>query len=116
MNSSALRILADHMEHAAKALRESADFQDCVASQLPATALLSRPIRQCGFSVRARKAMTRMGVETLGQLVNKSSDDLAEQKNCGISTIHEVHAKLITFGLRLQPGVADICIENENDV
>ena len=41
-------------------------------------ALLERPISDLNLSVRARKCMVRLGLNTIGELVRKTGDDLLE--------------------------------------
>ena len=38
--------------------------------------------------------MTRLGIQTLGELVNRSGDELLECKNFGITSLNEVREKL----------------------
>jgi DNA-directed RNA polymerase subunit alpha len=65
-------------------------------------ALLERPISDLNLSVRARKCMVRLGLNTVGELVRKSGDDLLECKNFGVTSLNEVREKLLTHGLRLR--------------
>jgi DNA-directed RNA polymerase subunit alpha len=65
-------------------------------------ALLERPISDLNLSVRARKCMVRLGLNTVGELVRKSGDDLLECKNFGVTSLNEVREKLSAQGLRLR--------------
>jgi DNA-directed RNA polymerase subunit alpha len=65
-------------------------------------ALLERPISDLNLSVRARKCMVRLGLNTVGELVRKSGDDLLECKNFGVTSLNEVREKLTVQGLRLR--------------
>ena len=65
-------------------------------------ALLERPISELGLSVRARKCMTRLGLNTIGELVRKSGDDMLECKNFGVTSLNEVREKLTQLGLKLR--------------
>jgi DNA-directed RNA polymerase subunit alpha len=65
-------------------------------------ALLDRPISELGLSVRARKCMTRLGLNTIGELIRKSGDDLLECKNFGVTSLNEVREKLVQVGLKLR--------------
>lgn len=65
-------------------------------------ALLDRPISELGLSVRARKCMTRLGLNTIGELIRKSGDDLLECKNFGVTSLNEVREKLVQAGLKLR--------------
>ncbi|MGE0760069.1 MAG: DNA-directed RNA polymerase subunit alpha C-terminal domain-containing protein, partial [Pirellulaceae bacterium] len=65
-------------------------------------ALLDRPISDLNLSVRARKAMVRLGLVTMGDLVRKTGDDLLECKNFGVTSLNEVREKLQSVGLKLR--------------
>ena len=65
-------------------------------------ALLERPISELNLSVRARKCMVRLGLNTIGQLIRKTGDDLLECKNFGVTSLNEVREKLTPYGIRLR--------------
>jgi len=65
-------------------------------------ALLAKPVSDLNLSVRARKCMIRLGVNTLGDLVRRTGDDLLECKNFGVTSLNEVREKLTGMGLKLR--------------
>ena len=65
-------------------------------------AVLDRPIAELNLSVRARKCMTRLGLNTIGELIRKTGDDMLECKNFGVTSLTEVREKLSAFGLKLR--------------
>jgi len=65
-------------------------------------ALLERPIGDLNLSVRARKCMVRLGLNTIGELIRKSGDDLLESKNFGVTSLNEVREKLASRNLKLR--------------
>ena len=65
-------------------------------------AFLERPIADLNLSVRARKCMVRLGLNTIGELVRRTGDDLLECKNFGVTSLTEVREKLDPLGLRLR--------------
>jgi DNA-directed RNA polymerase subunit alpha len=65
-------------------------------------AILSKPVSELQLSVRARKCMNRQNITTLGELVQRTADDLMEAKNFGITSLHEVREKLSALGLKLR--------------
>lgn len=71
----------------------------------PAPALsknLTTPITELHFSsVRSRKCMARLGINTIGQLVAHTADQLLEIKNFGTTALNEVREKLASLGLKL---------------
>ncbi len=65
-------------------------------------ALLDRPISDLNLSVRARKCMVRLGLNTIGELVRKTGDEMLECKNFGVTSLTEVREKLTDLGLKLR--------------
>jgi DNA-directed RNA polymerase subunit alpha len=65
-------------------------------------AILSKPVSDLNLSVRARKCMNRLGINTVGDLVSRSADDLLESKNFGMTSLSEVREKLGQLGLTLR--------------
>lgn len=65
-------------------------------------ALLDRPIADLNLSVRARKCMVRLGINTIGELIRKTGDDLLECKNFGVTSLNEVRDKVNALGLKLR--------------
>ncbi len=65
-------------------------------------ALLSRSISDLNLSVRARKCMIRLGINTLGDLIRYTGDELLECKNFGVTSLNEVREKLRQFNLKLR--------------
>ena len=65
-------------------------------------AMLSRPISDLNLSVRARKCMIRLGMNTMGELLRKTGDELLECKNFGVTSLNEVREKLTELGLKLR--------------
>ena len=65
-------------------------------------AILDRPISELNLSVRARKCMIRLGLNTVGELLRKTGDDLLECKNFGVTSLNEVREKLVLKGLKLR--------------
>jgi DNA-directed RNA polymerase subunit alpha len=65
-------------------------------------AMLSRPISELNLSVRARKCMIRLAINTLADLVRRTGDDLLECKNFGVTSLNEVREKLTVLGLKLR--------------
>ena len=65
-------------------------------------ALLSKPISELSLSVRARKCMSKLNIQTVGDLAKRSGDELLECKNFGVTSLNEVRDKLSTLGLKLK--------------
>jgi len=65
-------------------------------------AVMNKPVSELNLSVRARKCMNRLGIGTLGELVQRTSDELLEAKNFGMTSLSEVREKLAPYGLKLR--------------
>ncbi|MBY0230665.1 MAG: tetratricopeptide repeat protein [Gemmataceae bacterium] len=65
-------------------------------------AVLNTPVSDLNLSVRARKCMNKLGIVTLGDLTQRSSQELLEAKNFGQTSLQEVREKLQARGLSLR--------------
>lgn len=65
-------------------------------------ATLGKPVSDLNLSVRARKCMQRLAIGTLGELCQRTADELLEAKNFGITSLNEVREKLTAYGLKLR--------------
>jgi DNA-directed RNA polymerase subunit alpha len=64
---------------------------------------LATPITELGLSMRSRKCMASLNVQTVGDLAAKSEAELLTVKNFGQTSLDEVKAKLGERGLSLKP-------------
>ena len=71
------------------------------ASSLPSSPDLLLPIEDMDFSVRSYNCLKREGVQTVGELVQKTEQDLLDIRNFGQKSIEEVKQKLAELGLSL---------------
>jgi DNA-directed RNA polymerase subunit alpha len=63
--------------------------------------LLRMPISEFELSVRARNCLAKMDIQTLGDLVAKSENELLSYKNFGETTLQEIRSLLSARGLTL---------------
>jgi DNA-directed RNA polymerase subunit alpha len=63
---------------------------------------LEQHIDSLNLSVRSRKCMERLGINTLGALVNRTEAELLSAKNFGQTSLNEIKSKLEERGLRLK--------------
>jgi len=63
---------------------------------------LAKPIEDLDLTVRSYNCLKREGITTVGELVEKSEEDLLEIRNFGQKSIDEVKAKLEEMGLGLK--------------
>ncbi len=100
------QILESRGLHLGQSLDQGAQNEMRFRPQQPLSAeeqaVLSKPVSDLNLSVRARKCMNRLGINTLGELVNRSADELLESKNFGMTSLNEVREKLGQFGLTLR--------------
>ncbi len=66
-----------------------------------ASGVLAQPIEEMDLTVRSYNCLKREGVQTVGELVEKTEEDLLEIRNFGQKSIDEVKAKLEELGLGL---------------
>jgi DNA-directed RNA polymerase subunit alpha len=64
--------------------------------------VLATPVGELELSVRARKALDRLGVATLGELASKTEAELLACKNFGHTSLAEVKQRLSEFGLEMR--------------
>jgi DNA-directed RNA polymerase subunit alpha len=65
-------------------------------------ALFSKSVSELNLSVRSRKCMNRLGIATIGELVQHSGDELLECKNFGVTSLVEIRGKLKELNLKLR--------------
>jgi DNA-directed RNA polymerase subunit alpha len=64
--------------------------------------VLKKPIAVLDLSVRARKALQILNIQTLGELAMRTEAELMGVKNFGATSLHEIQAKLTEYGLDLR--------------
>ena len=67
-----------------------------------ADAMENFPIEELELGVRSYNCLKRVGIETIGDLVSKSENELAAIPNFGKKSIEEVKETLATQGLSLR--------------
>jgi DNA-directed RNA polymerase subunit alpha len=60
------------------------------------------PIDALELSIRARRCMDNLGIETVGDLLERSEQDLLASKNFGQTSLNEIRRKLERLGLGLK--------------
>ncbi len=102
------KILASKNLHLGMALEEnnpsnpsSAPSEEDELSQIDSE-LLAKGIDELELSVRARRALERLDINTFHDLVTKSEPELLGCKNFGVTSLNEVKEKLAKFELTLR--------------
>ncbi len=103
MDSSYLRAIASQLETTAKVLRQMADGQDAAQAVLAANCdVLNKPFESVlSLNVLSQKACHRIGVETVGDLIRKTPDDLLSVLNFGCTSLNCIRVELAKHGLAL---------------
>jgi len=84
--------------------KQSSDTLDVAALSPEVQATLERPVTDLNLSVRARKCMNRLNIQSIGELIRKSGDEMLECKNFGVTSLNEIREKLALppFELKLR--------------
>jgi DNA-directed RNA polymerase subunit alpha len=64
--------------------------------------MLKKSVSDMNLSVRARKALQLLNIQTLGDLVSHTEAELMGVKNFGATSLQEVKDKLVEYGLSLR--------------
>lgn len=65
-------------------------------------AVLNKPVSALELSVRPRKAVQLLGIQTVGELASRTEAELMGVKNFGANSLDEIKAKLGEYGLALR--------------
>ena len=65
-------------------------------------AVLNKPISVLDLSVRARKALQLLNIQTLGDLASRTEAELMGVKNFGATSLDEIKKKLTEYNLDLR--------------
>ena len=63
----------------------------------------THPIHELELSIRSENCLLRGGIQTVGELLQKSRDDLLKIRNLGKISLKEIEARLQTLGYELRP-------------
>jgi DNA-directed RNA polymerase subunit alpha len=91
--------LGQALEDAAAA--EMADMFVADTSSQSRDGVMATPLSQIELSVRARKALETLQIDTLGDLINKSEAELLACRNFGQTSLNTIRQALGQYGLRL---------------
>jgi len=76
--------------------------EDDEARRVKRDALMAEPVTVLALSERPRNCLRRAGIETLGDLTDRTADDLLVITNFGQKPLEEVEEQLYQRGLRLK--------------
>lgn len=103
--SLAAKVLSEHLKAFIDLSDRAADVP-VIVQDVPdeKEKVLEMSIDELELSVRSFNCLKRAGVNTVGELVNKSQDDMMKVRNLGRKSLEEVDAKLKELGLSLRQG------------
>jgi DNA-directed RNA polymerase subunit alpha len=64
--------------------------------------ILGKSVADLELSVRSRKALQRLNINSLGELASRTEDELLGCKNFGTTSLNEIKQQLGTFGMTLR--------------
>jgi DNA-directed RNA polymerase subunit alpha len=64
--------------------------------------VLGMPIEELDLSVRSFNCLKRAGIDTVGDLINRTEEDMIKVRNLGRKSLEEVIQKLHSLGLDLK--------------
>lgn len=102
--SEAARILENHLALFA-GLAESSAGADGLGSggESGEGRVLEMPIEELELSVRSFNCLKRAGIDAIGQLTDRTEEDMMKVRNLGRKSLDEVKQKLAGLGLGLRP-------------
>src|SRR5580658_7586199 len=95
---------------ASKGLRlgQQADESKATPRRAPVTTgnvapeILGKSVADLELSVRSRKALQRLNINSLAELASRTEDELLGCKNFGMTSLNEIKQQLGTFGMTLR--------------
>ncbi|MBQ7560805.1 MAG: DNA-directed RNA polymerase subunit alpha [Synergistaceae bacterium] len=76
--------------------------------------IFSHPIHELELSIRSENCLLRGGMNTIGDLIMKSRDDLLKIRNLGRKSLTEIEEKIASLGFNLAPSKPGANPEGEN--
>lgn len=96
------KILTEHLAMFVDLTEEAQNAQVMVEKEeTHKEKMLEMTIEELDLSVRSYNCLKRAGINTVGDLVNKSEDDMMKVRNLGRKSLEEVMAKLDSLGFTL---------------
>ena len=81
--------------------RAAKEYIDTLAERVDAS-VLAKPVSSLDLSVRARRALQLLGVQSIGELAARTEAELMGVKNFGQNSLDEIKRKLVDMGLGLR--------------
>lgn len=99
-----LRVYVDNILKGYASEKEIGNEMGIIAEPLASKekSIINKNIKELGLSSRTLNSLRRMGINTLGDLLKYTEDDLITIRNLGGKSIQEVKEKLKEYGLSLR--------------
>lgn len=65
--------------------------------------VFNRPVSTMSLSVRSRKCLQVLGINTIGELASRTENELMSSRNFGQTSLNEIKACLVDIGVSLRP-------------
>jgi len=103
--SLAAKVLSEHLSLFID-LSESAKTAEVMTTkeENQATKVMDLSIDELELSVRSYNCLKRANINTVAELVNRSSEDMMKVRNLGRKSLEEVQAKILELGLKFKSG------------
>ncbi|ACL68906.1 DNA-directed RNA polymerase subunit alpha [Halothermothrix orenii] len=101
--SLAAKIMVEHLELFLNLTDEVTDVEIMVEKEEEEKdKILDTTIEELDLSVRSSNCLKRAGINTVGELINKTEDDLMKVRNLGKKSLQEIKEKLNELDLKLK--------------
>lgn len=101
--AQAAKILTDHLALFASVQRPVREEKPASPVAGDRERLLAMPIEELELSVRSYNCLKRAGINTVGELVEKTDEEMSKVRNLGKKSLDEVREKLASLGLSFRP-------------
>ncbi|MBQ3096403.1 MAG: DNA-directed RNA polymerase subunit alpha [Clostridia bacterium] len=99
--SLSARILTEHLQIFVNLSEDLGTYQVVEHTDENTNSVMDMTIEELDFSVRSFNCLKRAGINTVGDLVSKTEEDMMKVRNLGRKSLEEVLNKLVAMGLSL---------------
>ena len=99
--SLSARILTEHLQIFVNLSEDLGTYQVVEHTDENTNSVMDMTIEELDFSVRSFNCLKRAGINTVGDLVGKTEEDMMKVRNLGRKSLEEVLNKLVAMGLSL---------------
>jgi len=83
-------------------LEDSSPEAPAALPTLGTEGIYGKSVNELELSVRSRKCIQRLGINTLGELAARSETELLSIKNFGLTSLNEIKRRMVEMGLSLK--------------